>query len=196
MGHSGGDPGHTWICDPIDGTANFADGLPVWGTSLAYWLDGRPESAWVYFPALGQMFTARRGAGALLNGNAIRPSRAPEYSLLTSVGLESRTHLWYTLQLRARVRILGSAIANLCYTANGSLVASITRAKLWDVAAGVLILQEAGCVLDNTPALDSIDAARYGWNGNPTPRILVAARANAQLRPLTDFLRPAGFLER
>ena len=191
LGHSGGDPAHTWICDPIDGTANFVDGVPVWGTSLGYWRDGRPERAWIYFPALSQMFTAGRGGGAFLNGNPIRASKAPAYSMFTSVGLESRTHLRHTLHLRARVRILGSAIANLCNTASGTLVASITRAKLWDVAAGALVLQEAGCVVDSTPALDSIDAAHYGANGNPAFRITVSARAHAGLPPLTDFLRPA-----
>lgn len=191
MGHSGGDPAHTWICDPIDGTANFVDGVPVWGTSLGYWRDGRAERAWVYFPALSQLFTARRGGGAFLNGKPIHASTAPAYSMLTSVGLESRTHLRHTLQLRARVRILGSAIANLCYTASGTLVASITRAKLWDVAAGALVLQEAGCVVESTPVLETIDAAHYGANGHPAFRITVSARAHAGLAPLGDFLRPA-----
>jgi len=195
LGHSGGDPAHTWICDPIDGTANFVDGVPVWGTSLGYWRDGRPEQAWIYFPALGQMFTAGRGSGAFLNGKSIHTSTAPAYTLLTSVGLESRTHLRHTLHLRARVRILGSAIANLCYTASGTLVASITRAKLWDVAAGALVVQEAGGVVDATPALNTIDAARYGANGNPAFRITVSARAHAGLPPLGDFLRPAMPLE-
>lgn len=189
LGHSGGDPAHTWICDPIDGTANFVDGVPVWGTSLAYWRDGRPEQGWIYLPALGQMFTAGRGHGAFLNGKPIRSSRATEYTLLTSVGLESRTHLRYTLRLHARLRILGSAIANLAYTASGTLVASYTRAKLWDVAAGVLAMEEAGCAVALDPPLDRIAAAQYGAQ-QPAISIAVDARANEKLTPLRSFLRP------
>ena len=183
------DPGHYWIVDPIDGTSNFADGIPIWGTSIAYWREGVPELAAISFPALERTYTARRGGGAWRNGAALHPSRAPAYSMLTSVGLDSRAHLHQALHLRTRVRILGSAIANLCFVADGTLIASWTRARLWDVAAGALILSEVGGVVESAPSLATIDLPTYGRNGVPGVTLIVNARAHADLPALGTFLR-------
>ena len=185
------DPAHYWIVDPIDGTSNYADGIPIWGTSVAYWRDGVAQLAAISFPALERTYTARRGGGARRNGAELRPSRAPAYSMLTSVGLDSRAHLHYALHLRTRVRILGSAIANLCFVADGTLIASWTRARLWDVAAGALILSEVGAVMDTAPSLTEIDLPTYGCDGVPGTILIVNARAHAGLPALSDFLRPA-----
>ncbi len=187
-GNHAGDPAHTWIVDPIDGTANFATGIATWGASVAYWRDGAPYFACVFLPALDQMFTATRGQGAFLNGRAIHASPVREYSWQTTVGLDSRAHTRHVLRLEARVRILGSAIANLCYTANGMFTASVTRGKLWDVAAGVLILAEAGAVIDSTPDLSTLSAATYAATNTATPSITMSARGNAHLPPLTGYL--------
>src|SRR5438105_13891126 len=66
--------GGLWIIDPIDGTANFAHGDRVWCVSIGFVWNGRPELGLIAAPALGEVFLARRGAGATLNGRAIRPS--------------------------------------------------------------------------------------------------------------------------
>ena len=184
------DPSHYWIVDPIDGTSNFADGIPIWGTSIAYWRDGLPQLAAISFPVLERIYTAERDNGAHRNGTEVRPSRAPAYSMLTSVGLDSRAHLHHALHLRTRVRILGSAIANLCFVADGTLTASWTRARLWDVAAGALILSEAGAVMETTPSLAAVNLPTYGRDGVPGTTLIVNARAHAGLPALSEFLRP------
>jgi len=189
-GNDGRDAAHYWIVDPIDGTANFTDGIPIWGTSIAYWRDGEPWLAAISFPALGRTYTATRGGGGHRNGAPLRPSRERAYSMLTSVGLDSRAHLYQSLHLRSRVRILGSAIANLCLVADGTFVASWTRGRLWDVAAGALILSEAGAVVDAAPNFAALDLAAYGRDGVAATTLVVNARAHAGLPALTDFLRP------
>jgi myo-inositol-1(or 4)-monophosphatase len=185
------DAEHYWICDPIDGTSNFVDGIPYWGTSLAYWRAGRVELGLMYFPALDRLYAARRGGGATCNGEPIRPSTAREYGPLATVGLDSRSHLRHVLRLRVRVRILGSAIANQCLTASGTYVASVTRAKLWDLAAGALLLAEAGAMVESSPDLARADPAGYARGTDPASRFTLHARANSALPPLTDHLFPA-----
>ncbi len=194
LGEEGGndvrDTAHYWIVDPIDGTANFAGGIPIWGTSIAYWRDGTPSLAAISFPALRRTYTAVQGGGAHCNGAPLQPTRELGYSMLTSVGLDSRAHLHHALHLRTRVRILGSAIANLCFVADGTFVASWTRGRLWDVAAGALILSEVGAVMEAAPRLATIDLPAYGRNGVPGTTLVVNARAHAGLPALTDFFRP------
>ena len=185
------DPEHYWIVDPIDGTTNFAHGIPYWGPSLAYWHRGEPTLALVHFPALDCLFMARRGGGATLNGQPIRTSTAREYSPMTTVALHSRTHYTHHLRLRAKVRVLGSIIGNMCFTARGTFVAAHGRGRLWDVAAGVLILQEAGAVVETQPDCRRTDLAAYGRNGSPSTVFTLLARANEHLPPLSEYLQAA-----
>jgi myo-inositol-1(or 4)-monophosphatase len=196
LGEEGGnerrDPDHYWIVDPIDGTTNFAAGIPYWGPSLAYWHRGRPELAIVYFPAFDNMFTARRGHGARMNDSPIHTSHASEYSPLTTVALHSRTHYTHHLRLSAKVRVLGSVIGNMCYTAQGTFVAAHGRGRLWDLAAGVLILEEAGAVIETTPDHLKLDVSRYACNGDAGELMTLFVRANRQLPSLSSYLEPAG----
>jgi myo-inositol-1(or 4)-monophosphatase len=189
-GHVRRDPAHYWLLDPIDGTSNFTHGIPFWGPSLAYWRCGRPELAVIFFPALDQMYVAWRGGGAWRNGARVHTSRAPRYSLSTSVALDSRSHLYHSLRLRTKVRILGSAIANQCYTADGTFTACRVRGRLWDVAAGILLVREAGGLVDSEPDVDRLDPAAYAADGT-APRITLDGRAHAGLEPLGRFMEPA-----
>jgi myo-inositol-1(or 4)-monophosphatase len=184
------DAAHYWIADPIDGTTNFTLGIPLWGTSLAYWRDGRPSLGLIYFPALDRMYTAWRGGGGFLNGEPIHTSADREYSLRNGVALHSRTHLSHTLHLRTKVRILGSVIANLCYVAQGMLVAAYAKGRLWDYAAGVLLVEEAGGVVETQPDLLAFDLAKYARGGTCAKSITLFARANADLPSLSRFLLP------
>jgi len=186
------DPAHYWLLDPIDGTSNFVDGIPYWGTSLAYWHAGHVELGLVHFPVLDRMFVAVRGAGAWADGHRLRTPAARQYTARSCIALDSRSHLRHTLHLRSRVRILGSAIANLCFTATGLFQASCTRGMLWDVAAGDLLLREAGAAVESTPEIAGLDPARSAVDGAPSePRITLLARASAELPSLAGFLRPA-----
>jgi myo-inositol-1(or 4)-monophosphatase len=147
--------GPCWVFDPIDGTTNFAHGLPIFCASIALEIDGVAEVAAVFDPMRRELFTAERGHGARLNGLPIRVSSAERLvdALLVTgfpynvhdrvdeiVGLFAR----FVGQARA-VRRLGSAALDLCYVAAGRMDAFWERdLKPWDVAGGALIVTEAG----------------------------------------------------
>jgi myo-inositol-1(or 4)-monophosphatase len=148
-------PRWCWVFDPIDGTTNYAHGLPIFCSSLALELDGQPLVAAVYDPNRRELFTAERGQGAWLNGQPLRVSAAETLidSLLVT-GFHYDVHkdpgeviaLFGTFISRARaVRRLGSAALDLCYVAAGRFD-GFWEKKLqpWDVAGGALIVSEAG----------------------------------------------------
>jgi myo-inositol-1(or 4)-monophosphatase len=164
-------PEFCWVFDPIDGTTNFAHGLPIFGASLALEIDGHAVVAAVYDPNRRELFTAERGAGAWLNGIPLRVSTAE-----TLIDALLCTGFPYTVQQKPEelvglfahflgisraVRRLGSAAIDLCYVAAGRLD-GFWEMQLgpWDIAAGALIVQEAGgrvTATDGTPF-----AARHG----------------------------------
>jgi len=145
----------TWVVDPLDGTVNFVHGLPMWAVSLAR-VDARgPSMAVVHIPRLGETFTALRGEGAFLNGTPLQVSTSSELEdSLLATGFPYRRHLladnnlanFCRLFLRQRgVRRMGSAAIDLAYTAAGRLDAFWElHLEPWDVAAGGLLIQEAG----------------------------------------------------
>jgi myo-inositol-1(or 4)-monophosphatase len=147
--------GPCWIFDPIDGTTNFAHGLPFFCTSLAFEIGGVAEVAAVYDPTRQELFTAERGNGACLNGRPIHVSSAGQ--LVDSVlvtGFPYDVHkrvdeivgLFAAFVGRARaVRRLGSAALDLCYVAAGRLDAFWEIGlNPWDIAGGALLVSEAG----------------------------------------------------
>ena len=146
---------HRWIFDPIDGTVNYAHGLPVFCASLALEVDGRMEVGAVYDPSREELFVAERGAGARLNGAPLAVS--PEAGLLDAMlctGFPYDVHetvdevvgLFGAFVRRARaVRRLGSAALDLCYLAAGRFDGFWEqRLHPWDTAAAALIVEEAG----------------------------------------------------
>jgi myo-inositol-1(or 4)-monophosphatase len=148
-------PGPCWVFDPIDGTTNFAHGLPIFCSSLALEIDGVPEVAAVYDPTRRELFTAEREGGAFLNGRPIRVSRVARLvDAMLVTGFPYDVHervdeivgLFGAFVGRAQaVRRLGSAAIDLCYVAAGRLDGFWeTDLKAWDIAAGALIVAEAG----------------------------------------------------
>ena len=154
-----------WVVDPIDGTVNFAHGLPHAGVSIALQeraADGRADYAdgyrtlagVIYDPFTDEMWTAIRGQPARLNGSSIHASRRSELRhCIVSIGFaKSRSNLeralpyFIWLARRARkIRMTGSAALDLAYVATGRFDAYIERRiNIWDVAAGALILECAG----------------------------------------------------
>ena len=148
-------PRFCWVFDPVDGTTNYAHGLPIFCSSLALEVDGEPMVAAVYDPNRKELFAAERGRGAWLNGQPLHVSTAA--SLIDSLLV---TGFHYDVQKdpgdvialfgafisRARaVRRLGSAALDLCYVAAGRFD-GFWEKKLqpWDVAGGALIVSEAG----------------------------------------------------
>jgi myo-inositol-1(or 4)-monophosphatase len=146
---------HRWVFDPLDGTTNYAHGLPIFCASLALEIDGRPEAAAIYDPTRRELFTAERGEGAYLNGSRLQVSGAERLidSLLVT-GFPYDVHnraddlvgLFGAFLGTARaVRRLGSAALDLCYVAAGRFDGFWEQhLKPWDVAAGALLVSEAG----------------------------------------------------
>jgi myo-inositol-1(or 4)-monophosphatase len=146
---------YRWVFDPLDGTTNYAHGLPIFCASLALEINGRPEAAAVYDPTRTELFTAERGEGAYVNGTRLQVSTADQLidSLLVT-GFPYDVHQQtadlvgmfgaFLGQARA-VRRLGSAALDLCYVAAGRFDAFWEQhLRPWDVAAGALIVTEAG----------------------------------------------------
>jgi len=147
--------GPCWVFDPIDGTTNYAHGLPIYCSSVALEIGGVAHAAAIYDPTRKELFTAERGGGAFLNGQPIRVSSAAAIvdSLLVT-GFPYDVHervdeivgLFGAFIGRARaVRRLGSAAIDLCYVAAGRLDGFWeSDLKPWDIAGGALIVEEAG----------------------------------------------------
>jgi myo-inositol-1(or 4)-monophosphatase len=148
-------PGPCWVFDPIDGTTNFAHGLPIFCASLALEIDDVAQVAAVYDPTRRELFTAERGGGAFLNGRPIRVSATRDIvDAMLVTGFPYDVHarvdeivgLFGAFVGRARaVRRLGSAAIDLCYVAAGRLDGFWeSDLKPWDIAGGALLVEEAG----------------------------------------------------
>ena len=144
-----------WIIDPLDGTTNFLHGFPVFSVSIAVKHRGQLEHAVVYDPMRQELFTASRGGGAQLDGKRIRVSQQKTLEgALIGTGFPFRENQNLGIYLRmfeavarqtAGVRRAGSAAQDLAYVAAGRLDGFWEIGlKPWDVAAGVLLIQEAG----------------------------------------------------
>jgi myo-inositol-1(or 4)-monophosphatase len=147
--------GPCWVFDPIDGTTNFAHGLPIFCSSLALEIDGVAEVAAVYDPTRRELYTAERGGGAFLNGRPLHVSGAADLvNAMLVTGFPYDVHgrvdeivgLFGAFVGRARaVRRLGSAALDLCYVAAGRLDGFWeSDLKPWDIAGGALLVAEAG----------------------------------------------------
>ena len=146
---------YRWVFDPVDGTTNYAHGLPVFCASLALEIDGRAEVGAIYDPTRKELFTGERGQGAFVNGARLRVSETGsllDALLVTGFPYDVHQKLVPLLamfgaflgQARA-VRRLGSAALDLCYVAAGRFDGFWEQTlKPWDVAAGALIVEEAG----------------------------------------------------
>jgi len=154
-GFQRGDSPYKWIIDPLDGTTNFAHGFPWFCVSIALEFQGELVLGVIYHCMMDELFTARKGGGAFLNGRPIRVStRAPLRQALVATGFpydvardnENNFGNFIELQLAARgVRRAGAAALDLAYVAAGRLDGYWElKLKPWDVAAGTLLVAEAG----------------------------------------------------
>jgi len=174
----------TFLVDPIDGTTNFAWGLPFFGIAIALVEGGETVAGVVLDPSLGEAFVAERGLGAFLNGRRLRIDRAvaPEEALVgaslpvpgqvRSIDVEAyHRALRAVIDRAAGVRRLGSAALSLCYVAAGRHDAFFEDGlSPLDYAAAVLVLREAGGIAT-------------GFDGGPIPPTGAVLGANAGLHP-------------
>lgn len=161
LGEEGGQIGDheiTWIIDPLDGTTNFIHGLPHYAVSIGIQIRGRLEHGVIHDPGRGEIYTATRGSGAFLNDRRIRVSsaRGLENSLIgTGLPFRDFTHAdaYYDMlqaiaSKTAGIRRAGSAALDLAYVASGRLDGYWELGlKPWDIAAGIVLLQEAGGII-------------------------------------------------
>jgi myo-inositol-1(or 4)-monophosphatase len=154
-GEDGQDPTRRWIVDPLDGTTNFLHGLPHWAVSIALEHKGQVVAGVVFDPAKDEMFFAEKGAGAWLNDSRLRVSgrsRMIESIFATGLPFGGREELPDTLRELGRilpvcagVRRWGAAALDLAYVAAGRYDGYWERRlNAWDIAAGLLIVREAG----------------------------------------------------
>lgn len=143
-----------WIVDPLDGTTNYAHGVPIFAASIALEQAGEVVVGVVHDPMAKETYAAERGGGATLNGQTIGVSDTDELirALLATGFPYDRDDVPAALNLFGRVAVLtqsmrrlGSAALDMCYVAEGRLDGYYERGiKAWDIAAGSLILEEAG----------------------------------------------------
>jgi myo-inositol-1(or 4)-monophosphatase len=142
-----------WVVDPIDGTANFARGIPHFAVSIAFVRDNRTEIGVIYNVMHDELYTARRGKGATLDGLPIRPSGLSDIRHATvEAGWSPRlTHHPYVALVEnlkvagVNVRRAGSGTLGLAYVADGRIDAYCElHINSWDALAGLLIIEEAG----------------------------------------------------
>ncbi len=150
--------GAVWVVDPIDGTANFARGVPHFCVSIACVLEGLIEVGVIYDPVRDELFAARRGGGAFLNGAPIRASEATSLANSTvEVGWNMRAGVSKYLDLLRRVALwgaspfrTGSGALGVAYVAAGRRDGYVEHhVNPWDCMAGVLLVQEAGGYVSN-----------------------------------------------
>jgi len=141
-----------WVVDPVDGTFNFMHGTPVWCISLAFLLRGEIEIGIIYNPETDEMFAARRGRGAFLNGARLGVSAARHAAPLIEIGHSNRRPVAQYLDLIGRVfaagcefRRFGSGALGLASVAAGRTDGYLElHINSWDVLAGMLLVREAG----------------------------------------------------
>ncbi len=174
---------YRWIIDPLDGTTNFLHGFPQFAVSIALQRRGRLEQAVVYDPMRQELFTATRGAGAQLNNRRIRVAQRPglDGALLgTGFPFKHHEHLDAYLGMfrdllvaTAGIRRPGSAALDLAYVAAGRFDGFWEiDLNIWDIAAGVLLIQEAGGIVG-----DLTGGHRFLETGNivaGNPRVFAA----------------------
>ncbi len=154
-GRHKGDSSYEWIIDPLDGTTNYLYGIPQYAVSIALTRDGKLFQSVIYNPANGDLFTASRGQGAMINNKRMRvtPRKSIENALLVT-GIPYKANQDMNLYLEtlkavvpgtAGIRRPGSAALDLAYVAAGRYDGFWEFGlNAWDIAAGVLLVQEAG----------------------------------------------------
>jgi myo-inositol-1(or 4)-monophosphatase len=168
--------GYRWFIDPVDGTTNYIQGLPICCISIALWDNKGPLVGVVYNPTLNYLFTARRGHGAFLNNKPIHVSN--KSALMHAYGgfgwgrdvHDASANFPKLIKILNKIRTLGSSTLELCYVACGIYDFHIqTRINIWDFGAAVLMITEAGGNITD-------------WKGNrPTPLTTNLISCNPQL---------------
>jgi myo-inositol-1(or 4)-monophosphatase len=164
----GADRTHRWIVDPLDGTTNFLHGIPHFAVSIALERDGELVAGLIFNPANQEIFTAERGKGAFLNDRrrlrVAARTEMPASVIATGIPHSGRPghepflkELEAVMQTSAGIRRMGAAALDLAWTAAGRLDGFWERnLKPWDLAAGIVILREAGGYVSDADGKDGM----------------------------------------
>jgi myo-inositol-1(or 4)-monophosphatase len=174
--HKGND--YVWIIDPLDGTTNFLHGFPQYAVSIALKHKNRLELAVIYDPGRDELFTAERGGGAMLNNRRIRVAKQSAmrgaligtgFPFKTMENIEPYLAMFRAVSAdSAGIRRAGAAALDVAYVACGRLDAYWEiGVKEWDIAAGVLLVQEAGGVVTDFSCNDKYLQSGNIIAGNP-----------------------------
>jgi myo-inositol-1(or 4)-monophosphatase len=185
-----GTSGVVWIADPIDGTVNYLYGIPTFSVSIAASFEGTVVAGVVHNPMSGETFTAALGEGARLDGRPVSVGACTDigqalvgtgYSYLADVRARQAVETAQLVSVVRDIRRIGSAALDLCYVACGRYDAYVERAlKQWDLAAGRLIVTEAGGRVE-------------GLNGDEPGELIVTAAAPQLYDAFHAALLAAGF---
>lgn len=198
-GRSMGNPksDHIWIIDPLDGTTNFIHGYPVYAVSIAMQYKGRLEQAVVFDPTRNDLFCATKGRGAFMNDRRIRVSKRTRLeTCLISTGFPFRDGDDYASYLRIAAELMpktsglrrpGAASLDLAYVAAGFADAFFeTGLSPWDIAAGALLITEAGGLIGNFTGEADYLETRECLAGNPK----IYGALVPILQPYSTYSRP------
>ncbi|RLB59896.1 MAG: inositol monophosphatase [Deltaproteobacteria bacterium] len=175
-----------WLVDPVDGSASFCAGMPIWAVSISLFDGGRPVVGVIYLPVTGELYAAMAGGPAMLNDRviAVREQSVDDESLLLTY---SRFHSDFRASFPGKVRSLGSSAAHMAYVARGAATAALLgNVHVWDIAAGQVILESAGGALLDVGG-SRVELDEY-LGGEKIDRFLVAAPRGLH-RELSDTLQ-------
>jgi myo-inositol-1(or 4)-monophosphatase len=175
----GPDKSHTWYIDPLDGTTNFLHGLPIFAVSIGLAREGQVVAGLVYNPVTDSLYIAERGQGAYLNNRRLRvAARRDIGEALIGCGIPHlgkpgharfKAELAAVMARAANLRRLGAAALDLCFVASGCYDGFWERGlKPWDLAAGMLIIREAGGFISDADGGADVLSAGSVCAGNET----------------------------
>jgi myo-inositol-1(or 4)-monophosphatase len=187
---TGSDPQHRWIVDPLDGTTNFLHGIPIFAISLALERQGQIVAGVVYNPIMDELYVAEKGGGAFMNDRRLRVAKRMHLQdcvIATGIPHIGRgNHPRYLAELKAvmaetsGVRRCGAAALDLCWVAAGRFDGFFENGlKPWDVAAGQLIVREAGGFVTDRDGRDRMFETETVVAGNEEVHRRLLALLNA-----------------
>jgi myo-inositol-1(or 4)-monophosphatase len=177
----------TWIVDPLDGTDAFRQGLAYFCVSIGLFEAGRFTLGVVYAPVVGETFSTGDGDGPTLNGAKISTADAQPVSSNSMIAGPSNFHRNFTTEFPGKVRSLGSTAYHMALVARGGAVGGVPWGHLWDVAAGVALVESSG------GKIGRLDGSPVPWadylDGKKLPFDILAA-SEKQFGEVADTLTP------
>lgn len=181
-----------WALDPIDGTASFVAGLPTWSISLGLLRAGLPYFGAIYLPLLEDLYWAVPDGPAFLNERPIQVAPPREWETEDWLSIPSNAHRRFRIDFIGKTRTLGSTAASFCYVARGSALGTLlSRASIWDIAAGLAIVRAAGGEVSGLSGAPLDTTTMLGDQQLAEPIIVAAPAHLPALRERIHRLAPA-----